>query len=331
MKRILSRIGMTGAGLVIAMSSVAGLSASALTQSHNSADSNDPSTFIAPLHSLNNSGVTGMARLSLNDTQPGAELTASVNARGAEPTQVHPIHMHGSLDGIDAECPNISADTNNDRIVSVFEGAPFYGPIKISFTTPPTTFGPPSRTDLFAPFAGVPVTNNFPFANIKGRIQYNQNIPFDVNNQFAVQALNSIIPLSSQHIVIHGGYAPESVDTPGGSKTKIVYDALLPVACGSIIQTHRGSTKSNDKKDKSDADASSTGITGPGSTNSVTNNSTNTVETTNINDIRSSSNSTQTATSGHAHSHHNTTSGGTNSGSATTTSGSSSSAGVTNR
>ena len=246
MNKTITRLGATGAGLALAFSSIAGFSASALSQTSSSAD--DPSTYIAPLHSLNHSGVTGFARLSLNDAQPGASLTASVNAHGAEPSQVHPLHIHGMLDGSEAACPTTAADANNDALVSVFEGAPFYGPIKVNFTDPPTTFGPPSRTDLFAPFAGVPVTNDFPHASADGRVQYNQNIPFDASNQYAVQALSSITPLSAQHIVIHGGYAPESVDTPGGSPTKIVYDALLPVACGPIIQTHRGANSSKSTK-----------------------------------------------------------------------------------
>ena len=243
MNKTITRLGATGAGLALAFSSIAGFSASALSQASGNAE--DPSTYIAPLHSLNHSGVTGYASLSLNDTQPGASLTASVNARGAEPNQVHPLHIHGMLDGSEAVCPTTAADANNDRLVSVFEGAPFYGPIKVNFTDPPTTFGPPARSDLFAPFAGIPVTNDFPHASANGMVQYNQNIPFDTHNQYAVQALSSITPLTAQHIVIHGGYAPESVDTPGGSPTKIVYDALLPVACGTIMQTHKGSSSNS--------------------------------------------------------------------------------------
>ena len=296
MKKIVTRLGATGAGLAIAVSSIAGISASALSQTSSSA--NDPSTYVVPLHSLNNSGVTGFARLSLNDNQPGATLTASVNARGAEPSQVHPLHIHGMLDGSDAECPTTAADVNNDRLVSVFEGAPFYGPIKVNFTDPPTMFGPPSRTDLFAPFAGIPVASNFPNADTNGGIQYNQNIPFDVSNQYAVQALSSITPLSSQHIVVHGGYAPESVSTPGGSPTKIVYDALLPVACGSIVQTHRGSINSQDQKNNENFDSDST--------NTSTNSSTNRSDITNSSNITSSNTKSQTSASGNVKINRNT-------------------------
>ncbi len=310
-KRIISRIGIVSAGLTVAMSSFAGLSASALSQT---SSANDPSSYIAPLHPLNRSGVTGFANLSLNETQPGATLTASVNARGAEPSQIHAMHIHGKLDGANAECPAPSADTNNDRLVSVFEGAPFYGPIKVNFTDPPTTFGPPSRTDLFAPFAGVPVANNFPHSNVNGGFQYNQTIPFDVNNQYAVQALSSLTPLSDQHIVIHGGFAPESVDTPNGSPTTVVYDPLLPVACGQIIRTHQGSAGSQGQNNHGNSGSSSISNTGPGSTNTVHGNSSSTTDITNTNNVRSSNNSSQTSASGNVNSNHNTFGGAAASG-----------------
>ena len=321
MTQLLKRIGTTGVGLAVAISGIVGFSPAVFAQS-SSAD--DPSTYIAPLHPLNRSGVTGFANLSLNNTQPGAALTASVNARGAEPNQIHAMHIHGMLNGSDAECPTTRADTNNDRLVSVFEGAPFYGPIKISFTTPPTTFGPPSRTDLFAPFAGVPVFANFPHSDTNGRIHYGQTIPFDVNNQYAVQALASLTPLTAQHIVIHGGFAPESVDTPNGNPNKIVYDALLPVACGPIIQTHQGSTsaeaqddQNTNANDNDSSNSASISNTGPSSTNSITSDTNTSTTVTNTNDVRATSNDNQTSTTGKASLMGNTHGGSTDSGSAT--------------
>ena len=311
MNRILIRLGTVGAGVTLALSGIAGLSASA--QSPTSSAS-DPSTYIAPLHQLNHSGVSGIANLSINDTQPGAALTAQVRARGTEPNQIHAIHIHGMLDSSSAECPTTSADTNRDNLVSVFEGAPFYGPIKVSFTDPPTTFGPPSRTDLFAPFAGIPTFANFPHSNSNGRVLYGQTIPFDMNNQYAVQALSSLTPLSQQHIVIHGGFAPESVDTPGGNPNKIVYDALLPVACGPIIQTHQGST---DNQGQNNSGEGSISNTGPGSTNTITETSNNSVTVTNNNNVEASNQSTQSSSTGNGNVTENTNSGTSSTGSST--------------
>ena len=310
--KIATRIRVAGAGLALAISGIAGISASALTQT---SSANDPSTYIAALHPLNRSGVTGFAKLSLNSMQPGAALTASVNARGAEPNQTHAMHIHGKLDGGNAECPLTTADINNDRLVSVFEGAPFYGPIKVNLTSPATEFAPPSRTDLFAPFAGVPIPGNFPRSSSNGKINYNQTIPFDSANSYAVAALNSLTPLNDQHIVLHGGYAPESVDTPGGNPNKIVYDALLPVACGQIIQTHRGSagskahnTNDNDNNGNNNS-AASINNTGPGSNNSITSTTTNKVNVANTNDTQVSSRNQQASSTGSASAAHNTESG----------------------
>ena len=310
---LFKKLGVGGIGLAVAASGIVGFSSSALAQS---SSASDPSTYIAPLHTLNHSGVTGFANLSLNSTQPGAALTASVNARGAEPNQIHAMHIHGMLDGSDAECPNFTADTNADKLVSVFEGAPFYGPIKVNFTTPPTTFGPPSRTDLFAPFAGVPVFANFPHSDSSGKVSYGQTIPFDASNHYAVEALTSLTPLNDQHIVIHGGFAPESVDTPGGDPNKIVYDALLPVACGPIIQTHRGSAGSQSANNNDTTNSASISNTGAGSTNSITNSSSNSSKVTNSNDVQISNQNNQTSTTGNASATSNTNSGSAFSGNA---------------
>ena len=323
MKKYIKKFSATGLTLTFAASSLVGLSAPTFATA---SSVNEPSRYIAPLHPLNRSGVTGMANLSLDSRQPGASLEASINARGTEPNQIHAVHIHGKLDAEVAKCPTNRADTNSDGIVSVFEGAPDYGPIKVSFTDPITPFGPPANTTLFAPFAGAPVLNNFPKSDSAGKVNYNMIIPFDQGNQYAVQALASLTPLEDQHIVIHGGFAPESVDTMGGDPNKTVYDPLLPVACGSIVQTHKGSNAShngnsghNDDHNNGNAGhGGGQGIsnTGPGSTNQVshTNNSSATVNNNNRVDVNSRT--TQNSRSGDAMVSRNTSGGSATSGSA---------------
>lgn len=308
MKQYVKRLSATGLSLTFALSSLAAFSVPTFAQSNSG---NDNSRYIASLHPLNHSGVTGFANLSLNSQQPGASLMATVNARGTEPSQIHAIHIHGKLDAEDAECPTITADTNKDRIVSVFEGAPFYGPIKVSFTDPITPFGPPANTTLFAPFAGAPVLNNFPHADNMGKVSYDKTIPFDQSNQYAVQALASLTPLNDQHIVVHGGYAPESVDTMGGDPNKIVYDPLLPVACGSIVQTHRGSSNSNQNNGGQNSG------TGPDSDNQTNQTTTNTTTVTNNNRVGVNAQTNQNSQSGDASVVRNTRGGSADSGSAT--------------
>ena len=323
MKHFLKRIKATGLSVTLASVAIGGGLAVPVFATNSS--STDPSTYIASLHPLNRSGVTGFANLSLNDTQPGAALQANVNARGTEPNQIHAIHIHGKLDGGNAECPSPRADVNKDRFVSVFEGAPFYGPIKVNFTSPATAFGTPANNVLFAPFAGTPVFTNFPRSNSAGRVSYSQTIPFDASNQFAVDALASIQPLEDQHIVIHGGFAPENVDTAGGNPNKIVYDALLPVACGQISQTHRGSIMNNQNNNQGNVNGAngrgSSNVTindtGSGSTNRVDIRNNNRIESTNTNKVMVNNSNNQRSESGWVKLSRNTRTANATSGDAT--------------
>lgn len=179
---------------------------------------------------LNRSGVYGDAKIKFE----GTDLQVRIRASGLEPNQPHVAHIHGQLTGADAQCPSTRGDdANGDGFLSVFEGAPKYGPIKLNLTDPQTPFGPNANPTLFAPFAGTPDTANFPQVGNNGKFKLNSTYSFDLTKTADKQAYESLKRLDKQHIVIHGAYAPESVDTAGGS-SKRVYDPLLPVACGDI-------------------------------------------------------------------------------------------------
>lgn len=77
------------------------------------------------LNTLNNSGVHGVARVVLK----GNRLTVSIQAEGVEAGKPHPQHIHGFADDSAASCPDLSADTDGDHLVSVGEGVPVFGPI----------------------------------------------------------------------------------------------------------------------------------------------------------------------------------------------------------
>lgn len=76
------------------------------------------------LRSLNDSGVTGHAQLILH----GNQLWVILVARGLEPNMVHPQHIHGLAGSQDAVCPPPSA-AGDDRLLTLEEGLPFYGPV----------------------------------------------------------------------------------------------------------------------------------------------------------------------------------------------------------
>ena len=204
--------------------------------------------YAAHLQPLNGSGAFGHARLS----HQGNELRYSANVGGLEPGKLHPVHIHGKNHPEVATCPTTAVDTNRDGFVSVVEGAATYGPIKLNLTSPQTPFGAPPTLALFTPFAGTANLSHFPTSDASGHIRQNQTYVFD-GSPAAQGALASLIPLEDQHIVVHGGFAPQSVDAdafqalglPVGPLNERIYDPLLPVACGEIFKQGHQNTNHN--------------------------------------------------------------------------------------
>ncbi|HET8570755.1 MAG TPA: CHRD domain-containing protein [Candidatus Limnocylindria bacterium] len=110
-----------------------------------------PTTFRAQLGTLNRSGVTGTAWLTLD----GSTLTVSVQATGLEPG-AHLRHIHGGppafagkSDVLISKCPTPRADADGDGIVSVAEGVPDYGPVIVNLNTFSTSDGTLNDTQVF--------------------------------------------------------------------------------------------------------------------------------------------------------------------------------------
>jgi hypothetical protein len=102
-----------------------------------------PTTFVANLSSLNGSGVTATAWLTLD----GNQVHVTMVERGLE-AGPHPQHIHGKTsadirNGTDAssntvvgKCPAPSRDTDGDGLISFAEGLPDYGPVMVKFGAP---------------------------------------------------------------------------------------------------------------------------------------------------------------------------------------------------
>ena len=202
--------------------------------------------YVAYLHPLNHTNVTGMAKFE----QSGNHLKATIYATGLE-KGIHPQHIHGK-DQAAAECPTTSADLNHDGFISVIEGAPSYGLIKMNLTNPQTPFGAPPTLALFKPFAGTANNANFPVVGSDGVLNFTSNYTFD-SSAAAQQALASLTPFGDQELVLHGATAPKSVDAdafaalgkayPAGTDLSVkAYDALLPAACGEIDEASTAPT-----------------------------------------------------------------------------------------
>ncbi len=167
------------------------------------------------------SNVTGNTSLKL----AGRMLTVNLQASGLTPNEPHAMHIHGVLDRV-SECPSAAADVNTgdpidgntpqqegtpDGLVSLHEGAPFYGPVQVSFTTS----GDTTADSTLA-------LERFPVADAAGNISYQRTIELPKNVAKS---------LSDLHIVLHGADLPGDDDSTSLSS---LFEATLPVACGTI-------------------------------------------------------------------------------------------------
>lgn len=168
--------------------------------------------FKAKLTELNDSGAKGVARLSLD----GTELTTKINSSGLSENLPHAQHIHGE-DQAKNECPPATADKDGDSLVSTLEGLPFYGPIRVSFTTEGDT-SPSSALAL----------DRFPVANPGGAFRYNET--FDIPDEVAAN-------MGELHIVQHGVDVNGNGVYDGPPSTldpSVPLEAELPATCGTI-------------------------------------------------------------------------------------------------
>ncbi|PHN01008.1 hypothetical protein [Flavilitoribacter nigricans] len=130
--------------------------------------------YTAELGMLNMSGA--MATVTVADN-PDGSLTVMVEASGLEANMVHPQHIHGFADNTrPAVCPDESADTNEDGIIDLGEGVPFYGGVLLSLTDE---------------------EGNFPMADENGDLMYERT--------FSAEMVSSLKVLQNREIVLHGG------------------------------------------------------------------------------------------------------------------------------
>lgn len=162
-------------------------------------------SFTAQLSSLNNSGVSGEAAITIENNV----LTVKVRAEGLEPEMVHPQHIHGFMENNrNSTCPSPADDKNGDGIVDLVEGLPSYGPVLL---------------ELYLP------VDEFPVADAEGNIRYERTfnlgeVEFEEEGQVISYA--DLKSLQNRAIVLHGM-------TVNGE-----YIATLPVACGPIMKSN---------------------------------------------------------------------------------------------
>lgn len=149
--------------------------------------------YTATLGSLNNSGAIGNASVTVD----GNILTVVINASGMVANQPHPQHIHGLEDGSNGICPPSTADTDDDGIITVAEGAPFYGAILLPL-------------------------EDFPMADADGNVSYTKTFTLGENGAPTAEELGTI---ENRVIVLHG------LNNSGK------YVATIPVACGQLARS----------------------------------------------------------------------------------------------
>ena len=210
---------------------------------------NDSTTqlFAVNLTSLNNSGVTGRALLTLDTSNPvNPLLNVRIQASGLVPNQPHPQHIHGRFlanlsdpdaangpffrgegqAAVDSVLPTVvQNDTNGDGVITVPEGRPAYGPVILNLTSPQT----PAASNGVEPISTADLSN-FPTAP-NGSIDFSQTYAFDLRDQDQRRQYNNLIPLALREIVLHGTTTNRDLNGDGQPDG---YVATLPAAAGEI-------------------------------------------------------------------------------------------------
>lgn len=170
----------------------------------------------AHLNELNDSGATGRALLLLR----GNELTVHIKARGLLPNAPHAQHIHGEGQSV---CPPMSA-AGDDGVLTVVEGAVFYGGIVASLTVTNGT-SPAQALDL----------EIMPVADDQGRIDYRRTftLPDDVAED-----------LEDYQIVQHGvdldGSGAYDGDRESSVAPGVPLEVTAPANCGTIERVSQG-------------------------------------------------------------------------------------------
>jgi hypothetical protein len=132
------------------------------------------------LNPLNNSGVTGNADIHVKHRR----LRIEVDARALAEKLPHAQHVHFGRTARH-ECPTVADDDNGDFRLTTSEGAPAYGPVRVSLTNEGST-GPGS----------VLAVDRFPTAP-RGQIHYDRNTR-------TTKAVARAIRSGEAVVVIHG-------------------------------------------------------------------------------------------------------------------------------
>ncbi|MGN6245451.1 MAG: hypothetical protein ACTHQ3_17510 [Motilibacteraceae bacterium] len=175
-------------------------------------------TYTFQMDSLNNSGATATAQVTLNGTQ----LHVVIDGHGFVPNAPHAQHLHGDLSGKTFDCPTPAeakaSDKNGDGHLSTTEAAGFYGPVMIALTTK----GDTSMNSALA-------VDRFPVADAKGNLHYDRTITIDQKTADNLKNLHIV-----DHGVDYNGNGKYDGDAKSDLDPSLPAEATDPAACGAL-------------------------------------------------------------------------------------------------
>jgi hypothetical protein len=172
-------------------------------------------TYTTSLDTLNGSGASGNATVTVN----GNQATVEIQSQGLTPGQPHAQHIHIGGQNV---CPPPSADTDGSGAISTAEGGPFYGDIQVSLTT---------QGDVSAD-SGLAV-DRMPVADDNGNLNYSRTFalpsgvsPADVANGVIVQ----------HGIDFNGNGEYDASAGQSSADPSLPFEATAPAVCGELAQ-----------------------------------------------------------------------------------------------
>ncbi len=181
----------------------------------------DPTTYPAHLAAINGSNASGTVMITVNGNQ--ATVTEKVSGLaatfGGKPYP-HVQHIHIGAKGT---CPDMSADTNKDGVISTTEGAPFYGGIGATLSTSGDT-SPAAGTDLTVAGMGAAYT-------------YQRTITLDAKTADSLKAGTGVV-------VVHGldpaTLSAAAQKEPSDLVPSLPLAATSPALCGTLTAMPAG-------------------------------------------------------------------------------------------
>jgi hypothetical protein len=179
---------------------------------------------LRPLNSdVSHRPVKGQATVRVENGQ----FTVRVDAKGLEPGIPHPQHIHGKAGLAVGECPDMTADENDDGVIDVIEGVPDYGAVRLTLDGD-LSDGPGTQV------------NSLPNPdNQGGAITYTASVSLEAVQNGVDDAFGGYeLAPGKRHIVLHG-VDPETDLSTAQSLGGLPAWLTLPVACGQLTRVGR--------------------------------------------------------------------------------------------